>query len=169
MIGHFKHHVGKVNSLYLSDDNSVIVSGSRDKTFSVIDVRTQKRMYLQQLSSGANAVLMTHNLRRVITCVQDRKVQIWDMKNVSPEATIVMNACEPTAFALNGNGNILAVCGSDACVYLYDVGTLKCMGKFIAHSDVINSASFSYDDKQLITVGSDNNIMVWNVFDMTSK
>ena len=41
----------------------------------------------------------------------------------------------------------------------------KCLMDSMGHSGDVNSVKFSPDDKQLVSVGEDGNIFVWNVFE----
>ena len=36
----------------------------------------------------------------------------------------------------------------------------------VGHSDTVRSLHFSPDDRQIISVGDDGNIFVWNVFEL---
>jgi WD40 repeat protein len=44
------------------------------------------------------------------------------------------------------------------------LSTGKLLAKGEGHSKTINDLSFSPDDKQLVSVGEDATIFVWNVF-----
>ena len=54
--------------------------------------------------------------------------------------------------------------GTDQCVKLWDMRNLKCLQEGLGHSGSLRDMAFSPDDKQLLSVGDDGNIFVWNLY-----
>ena len=54
--------------------------------------------------------------------------------------------------------------GEDNVVRIWDMRNCQTVATARGHSGSITSCSFSPDDKQLVSVGQDGNVFVWNVF-----
>ena len=61
-------------------------------------------------------------------------------------------------------GQFLATSGSDQIVRLFDYATGQLLQKGVGHSGVISKVAFSPDDRQLVSVGSDGCVFVWNLY-----
>ena len=71
----------------------------------------------------------------------------------------------PAVCQINAEGTLLATGGTDQLVKLWDYARGTCLADGVGHSNTIVSLAFSPDGKQLISVGQDGNIFVWNVYD----
>lgn len=72
---------------------------------------------------------------------------------------------EGTCVAVSHNGKFLASGGTDNRVRLWEMatGALVCDG--VGHPARVNALKFAPDDKQIVSVGDDGCIFVWNVYD----
>lgn len=61
--------------------------------------------------------------------------------------------------------DIMATGGTDHVVKLWDIGTGRLIQDGIGHSGTVKALQFSPDDKQLVSVGDDGSVFVWNVFE----
>jgi len=59
--------------------------------------------------------------------------------------------------------------GSDHTLRLWEVGSGKCIAECVGHSAPVTAAEFSADDKQVVSVGLDACVLIWNVFSLQSK
>lgn len=91
----------------------------------------------------------------------------WDLRQPQPQRVTsgAHDEGEATCLAVSHNGRFLASGGTDNRVRLWDMasGALVCDG--VGHSARVNSLRFAPDDKQVISVGEDGCIFVWNVYD----
>mmetsp|Transcript_42943 Transcript_42943/g.98457 ORF Transcript_42943/g.98457 Transcript_42943/m.98457 type:complete len:83 (-) Transcript_42943:255-503(-) len=71
---------------------------------------------------------------------------------------------EQLCVAINREGSMFAAAGVDCTVRLWRLqdATLLCEGS--GHSGAVRSLLFSPDSKQLVSVGNDGGILIWNVF-----
>lgn len=83
-------------------------------------------------------------------------VQVIDPAHVEAEATCI---------AMSHSGEYFASGGTDQQVKLWKLegGTLIMEGT--GHSAPLKGLAFSPDDRQLISVGEDGNIFVWNIYE----
>jgi len=65
---------------------------------------------------------------------------------------------------VNSTGKICATGGESMIVRIWDMENLRILGEGHGHSAGINMVMFSNDDRQVISVGKDNCIMIWNIY-----
>ena len=68
--------------------------------------------------------------------------------------------------AVSHHGRIIATGGTDSMVKLWSKGTGQLLMDGVGHSGTVRSLQFSPDDRQLVSVGDDGNIFVWNVYEL---
>lgn len=107
----------------------------------------------------------------VVSVGQERSISLWDLRERFPIWSVTspvegMHDSEATCIAISHCGGFLATGGLDNKLKVWheENGTLKLIQTVPAHSGTIHDITFSQDDKQLISVGADGGIFVWNVF-----
>ena len=97
---------------------------------------------------------------------QDRRISFWDLAHVHP--VLVTNNphgdFEPTCISVSPCGRFLATGGADQRVCIWDAANSALLAEGVGHSGSITSVTFSPDSKQMVSVGADGCILVWNVF-----
>ena len=71
---------------------------------------------------------------------------------------------EATSICLNAAGQLFASGGTDQQVKLWALDGGKLLATGVGHSAQIQQVCISPDDRQLISVGDDGNIFVWNIY-----
>ena len=121
-------------------------------------------------------------LQEVYTCISQRasgeremicgsvsgKLSIWDPDLDDP----VGEAQDPSGQRINciacsPSGNYAATCGVDQQVKVWDVseeGQCKLIGEGQGHSSSVSGVAWSPDEKQIVSVGDDCCICVWNFY-----
>jgi WD40 repeat protein len=97
---------------------------------------------------------------------QDKRISFWDLAHANP--VLVTNNphgdFEPTCICVSNCGRFLATGGSDQRVCIWDATNSALLAEGVGHSGTITSVTFSPDSKQMISVGADGCILVWNIF-----
>jgi len=99
----------------------------------------------------------------VMSVGQERKLTYWDMRTTDP-LNLVPIGHEQLAIACSSNGNIVAVGGVDRVVRVFDTLEYAQVAECEGHSDHVLALAFSPDDRQLVSVGADGCVMVWNIY-----
>jgi WD40 repeat protein len=73
-------------------------------------------------------------------------------------------AAATTCVRVSPNGRFLAVGGDDAVVRVIDVKSWTVLAQCAAHTDSVTAVSWSPDSKQVVTVGADCALCVWNIY-----
>jgi len=180
LVSHLKEHTMPVTGLALFDDDAHALSCSRDRSFLCWDLRREKRISNHtQRMGGINAITLSREQTKVLTIGQEKKVTYWDLREPSPQQ--VVDYCgrdaagtpggldavhaEATCISVAHNGTVFATGGTDAKVKLWDFETGQLLVNGVGHSAEVKSLQFSPDDRQLVSVGIDGCVFVWNVYD----
>ncbi|KAL4432056.1 hypothetical protein ABPG74_017792 [Tetrahymena malaccensis] len=172
MLSHLKEHTSKVTKVKLLGENeSQVVSSSKDRALLSWDLKQQKRIsaHIQRMG-GINSFDIANDNQTVVTTGQDRKITYWNLNQANPIKIIDTNnnpkaADECMSLHLSSDGRYFVTGGSEQIVKIWDFATGKLIAQGRGHSGCINTVSFSPDNKQVISGGRDGNILVWNVYD----
>jgi WD40 repeat protein len=159
-----KEHRGRVWSIQLNRSNDLAVSASSDGSCIVWDLKSFTRLTCLFESTMFKQVLYHPDESQLITTGSDRKVTYWD--TFDGQAIRMLDGSEEgevNALAINKEGNHFASGGEDQVVKLwsYDEGVVLYEG--IGHSSTIQKIVFSPDQKNLVSVGNEGAIFIWNL------
>lgn len=162
-----KEHRGPVNSIQVVKDCSACVSASSDGSCIVWNLDTFVRTQAMFASTVFRRILYHPDESQMITCGSDRRVTYFD--SFDGEAIRVLEEAsdaELLAMDIEQSGTVFVTGGRDGLlkVWHYDNGETIGIGK--GHSEAINAVKISPDRKEVVTVGSEGAIMVWDVVDL---
>ena len=167
LITNLKEHVQCVGSVALFDDNCHIVSCSRDRRVMCWDLQGEKRLSAHKQRMGAiHEVALTVDQTTVLTVGQERTITFWDLRQTHPIKIINLES-EATSISMSHSGNLFATGSVDEKVRLWDVKSGRLLVESDAHSAPVNSVRFSADDQQVVSVGDDGAILVWNIYNLS--
>ncbi len=81
-----------------------------------------------------------------------------------PPATPPPRTLECCSAQVAHRSDIMATGGTDNTVRVWDVRMGKLLQEGVGHSAKVTALQFSPDDKQLVSVGDDGCVFVWNVY-----
>ena len=159
-----KEHRGRVWAIQLNKTNELAVSASSDGSCIVWDLKTHTRSICLFESTMFKQVLYHPDESQLITTGSDRKITYWD--TFDGQAIRMLDGSEDgevNTLAINREGNVFASGGEDQVVKLwsYDEGVV--LNEGIGHSSTILKIVFSPDQRNLISVGSEGAIFIWNL------
>lgn len=159
-----KEHRGRVWSIQLNRSNELAVSASSDGSCIVWDLKSFTRLTCLFQSTMFKQVLYHPDESQLITTGSDRKITYWD--TFDGQAIRMLDGSEDgevNTLAINKEGNHFASGGEDQIVKLwsYDEGVVLYEG--IGHSSSILRIIFSPDQKNMISVGNEGAIFIWNL------
>jgi len=189
LVSHLKEHTMPVTGLAIFDDDAHAISCSRDRSFLCWDLRAEKRIANHtQRMGGINAVTLSPDQTQVLTVGQEKKISFWDLREEQPLRQLDYSrvayggqlapapvsevglddslSAEATCIAVSHNGKLLATGGTDCSMKLWGVGSGELIMDGVGHSGTVRDLKFSPDDRQLVSVGMDGCIFVWNIYEM---
>ncbi|CAK0842330.1 unnamed protein product [Prorocentrum cordatum] len=164
MVTHLKEHVGRVNDLKLFPNDQYAISVSRDRCLLTWDLRTEKRLTAhRERHGGINCLAVASDQTTVITAGQEKTLTYWDLRTADPVRTIELDE-EVYSVSLSPDDGLLATAGTGMVVKVWDVKAGAERSRGTGHSRAVQKLSFSPDGKQLVSVGFDHSIFVWNCY-----
>jgi WD40 repeat protein len=168
LVSHLKEHTLPVRGIALYDDNFHAISCSRDRSFLCWDLRSEKKITShKQRMGGINGVALSKDQTMVLTVGQERRVTSWDLRDQNPVNVRDLSpnlGDEATTIALSNDGTLFATAGTAMLIKLWDIKTLELLAVGEGHSGFVNDLKFSPDDRQIVSVGEDGNVFVWNCY-----
>ncbi|KAL3660058.1 hypothetical protein V7S43_014980 [Phytophthora oleae] len=166
LVSHLKEHSMAVTSLALYRDDLHVISCSRDRSLLCWDLRSERRIssHIQRMG-GINTVALSSDQRLVLSAGQEKRISYWDLRIDTP-VTVIQKAHdeEATCIAVAHNLEVFATGGNDRLVKLWDFSTNQLIMDGVGHSGSVRGLAFSPDDRQLISVGEDGCVFVWNLY-----
>eukprot|EP00310_Coccolithus_braarudii_P018945 CAMPEP_0183338038 /NCGR_PEP_ID=MMETSP0164_2-20130417/5470_1 /TAXON_ID=221442 /ORGANISM="Coccolithus pelagicus ssp braarudi, Strain PLY182g" /LENGTH=636 /DNA_ID=CAMNT_0025507819 /DNA_START=39 /DNA_END=1949 /DNA_ORIENTATION=+ len=171
MIRHLKQHSMPVTSLQMTPDDSKVLSASRDRSILMWDLKAGVRLVsLQQPMGGINSIALfldeAGEATQLVSVGQDKRVSFWHTQESTPLEASSKGIGEQHAVARSSDGKFFATAGADHKVRLWKYDTTELLIEGVGHSAGVLHLAFSPDDKQLVSVGEDGNVLVWNVYKM---
>ncbi|DBA00411.1 TPA: hypothetical protein N0F65_012942 [Lagenidium giganteum] len=159
-----KEHRGPVNSIQVVKDCSACVSASSDGSCIVWNLETFVRTQAMFASTVFRRILYHPDESQMLTCGSDRRITYFD--SFDGEAIRILEEAsefELLAMDIEQTGTLFVTGGRDALlkVWHYDNGETVAMGK--GHSEAINAVKISPERKEIVTVGAEGAIMVWEM------
>ncbi|KAG6977069.1 hypothetical protein JG688_00000722 [Phytophthora aleatoria] len=166
LVSHLKEHSMTVTSLALYRDDLHVISCSRDRSLLCWDLRNERRIssHIQRMG-GINTVALSADQRLVLSAGQEKRISCWDLRIDTP-VTVIQKAHdeEATCIAVAHNLEMFATGGNDRLVKLWDFNTNQLIMDGVGHSGNVRGVAFSPDDRQLVSVGDDGCVFVWNLY-----
>ncbi|TMW64286.1 hypothetical protein Poli38472_012908 [Pythium oligandrum] len=159
-----KEHRGPVNSIQVVKDCSACVSASSDGSCIVWNLETFVRTQAMFASTVFRRILYHPDESQMLTCGSDRRITYFD--SFDGEAIRILEEAadhEMLAMDIEHSGTLFVTAGRDGVlkVWHYDNGEAIATGK--GHSEAINAVKISPDRKEVVTVGSEGAIMIWDM------
>jgi WD40 repeat protein len=169
-------HTAGVLAVCFSPDGQWLASGGDGQTIRLWQVETGECVYTLQGHTGSIRSLAFHQLTAtqllLASGAGDGTIRVW-------EASALLNPAESSAptcvrvlrgeqdlyrsVAFHPQGNVLAGCGHDAQVWLWDWKTGSCAGTLRGHTQPVAEVAFSPDGEMLVSSSEDCTINLWQV------
>jgi len=178
MMGNFDEHTKRVTSVQLDKLNQKVVhSCGEDKKLVSIDLDQSRRVKCQTVKEGAmrSMVQMDRGEYELITADTSGALKWWDSDYDQPVSMMLtwspqqdpnkdrrlthIDISPPTSCS---SSDFLLACTSSGEVQVWDLHNSALVSIGSAHSDEVTMAKWSPDGKQVVSVGKDACICVWN-------
>ncbi|EEY58167.1 uncharacterized protein PITG_00790 [Phytophthora infestans T30-4] len=165
-----KEHRGPVNAIQVTQDCTACVSASSDGSCIVWNLETFVRTQAMFASTVFRRVLYHPDESQLLTCGSDRRITYFDAYD--GEAIRFLEEAadhEMLAMDIEHSGALFATGGRDGMLRLwhYDNGETVAIGR--GHSEAINAVKISPDRKEIVTVGSEGAVMIWEMGDLLER
>lgn len=98
----------------------------------------------------------------LVTAGTDRRLCLWSL----PDANLVQTMPTETivrSLAFSPDARTFAAAGEDGGIALYEIPSLKPLGKLLGHTDWVTALAFSPDGQELAAGAYDGQVSVWHI------
>eukprot|EP00993_Chasmostoma_nieuportense_P004280 NODE_495_length_2151_cov_19.034585_g459_i0.p1 GENE.NODE_495_length_2151_cov_19.034585_g459_i0~~NODE_495_length_2151_cov_19.034585_g459_i0.p1 ORF type:complete len:685 (+),score=157.68 NODE_495_length_2151_cov_19.034585_g459_i0:66-2120(+) len=168
MVSELKEHKGHISGLRMFEDSTHLLSSSKDRSVITWDLMKERRVSSHEQRMGAiTSCDLYRNQTNFVTVGQEKRISLWDLRAPTPSATVPYSQhpdSYATAVSLSHGNRFMATGGVDQVVKLWDASSLQLIQQGVGHSGTVNDLMFSPDDKQVVSVGHDSCVFIWNVY-----
>ncbi|KAF0689113.1 Aste57867_19385 [Aphanomyces stellatus] len=139
-----------------------------DRAHFIYDLKLERRHVVHQVREGAFHAMgqRVDSENEIVTGGADGRLLFWDCDVAEP----VTSMSDPNRMAIaslhvSPSGRYLATGGEDCHVKVFDIGADALIACALGHSGSIRRVTWSPDERQLVSVGDDCCICIWNFFD----
>ncbi|CAI9095529.1 OLC1v1031510C1 [Oldenlandia corymbosa var. corymbosa] len=158
-----KVHAKDINCLAIAPDDSLVCSGSQDRTACVRTLPDlDKVVELKGHKRGVWSVEFSPVDRIVITASGDKTIKIWAISDGSCLKTFEGHTSSVIRASFVTRGAQFVSCGADGLVKLWTVNTNECIATYDSHDDKIWALAIGKKTEMLATGGSDAVINLWH-------
>ncbi|WP_372369462.1 protein kinase [Candidatus Uabimicrobium sp. HlEnr_7] len=154
-------HQNRITDIDFSQDGKLIASCSEDKTISVWNSNTYKKIqHILGHTATVNDVIFEG--KTIVSASQDRTTRFWDIKS-GKEIHIIPNSTIITDINIDQNKKILAMAGTDSAIYIADLTTKKITTKLEGHLEEVTDIHFNKSGNTIVSVSLDKTVRLWDM------
>ena len=160
----------KVNDIDISHNSRFLAYGVKDQgQITILDLKVNRKLHA--LNEGDKSELtdikFDVNDQYVVGAFKEKKIIIWDLISGQEEKVISSYKGKIDQIEISGNGNLMAVRGSLKEIYLYHFPSGELKGTLKGgHSKKMISCHFNSSGDELVSLGTDQQMIFWNCNDM---
>jgi len=167
-VGQYTEHNKPITGLLVDNIHAHLVhSCSIDRAVVTYDLKTTRRSNYKMHRDGAFTGLAQRldSEQELLTSTTDGLVLSWDCDVQLPVMALDCGRkMKFNCIAISASGQFVAVGCEDLCVRIWDILAMEIVAVCRGHSGTITQLAWSPDEKQLVSVGDDAAICVWNFY-----
>ncbi len=164
LLGHQGLFAG-VSTVAIAPDQTMLASGSQDKTIRLWDLETAKECFRLQGHSHFVQAIAFHPQQQTLLASgsRDRTVQLWDLQQRQAIRTLIGHGAAVNAVAFSPpDGQMLVSASADKTVKLWNPDTEELITTLVGHRLAVNAIAFSPVAPLLVSASADSTIRVWD-------
>jgi len=169
LVTQYQAHQGAVGEVLadISQPHLVHSFGLSDRAISTYNAKKDQKIIAHMIQNGGFCS-MTQRIdseEELVTGLSHGYILFWDCDEKNPVGKVLDSGRSAiTALALSPDGKYLALSGADYRLRVYEVKTMKLVARCGGHGGRVNRLSFSPDQRQIVSVGADAAVCVWNFY-----
>ncbi|KAI9209182.1 WD40-repeat-containing domain protein [Polychytrium aggregatum] len=153
-----KGHQEAVYCLQFDDDK--IVSGSRDDTIKIWDMKTGALRHTL-IGHGASVLCLQYDAHYIVSGSSDATIIVWNLASATPLKTLVGHT--EHILGLRFDSQYIVSCSKDKTARIWDFETGNLLKSLRGHRAAVNAIQFK--NSMVVTGSGDRTIKVWSVRD----
>lgn len=152
--------------LAYSPDGHYVAVGSVDGSLSIFSAGEDgKRLHkIEAHSKTVRSVTFSHDSTMLVSCSDDGRVNMWDVKHASLVHTFSGHRKGVCAVSYSYAGLYFASSSHDGTVKIWDVSARQCCYSFNEHKGAVFGLSFNEKGNTLVSVGDDKSVIRYQVY-----
>jgi len=156
--------LSNVNSIAISPDGNILVSGNDDKSIIFWDLKTFEAIAkMKGHSQAVKSVAFSPDGKLLATASDDKTIKIWDVNTCQEILTLVGHSRAVKSVAFSHDGKLLASGSWDKTVKIWDVYSGKEICTLTGHKLQVSAVAFSPQEKLLASASFDRTINLWKL------
>jgi WD40 repeat protein/tetratricopeptide (TPR) repeat protein len=169
-----KGHTDKVNSVSLTLDGKIAVSGSADKTLRVWDLATGR--CLRALEGHTDRVLsvdLTPDGSTAVSGGSDGTLRVWDVgtgkclllikEPREPVDAIFNPIANAVSVSITPDGKVAVSANQDHALRIWELASGECLHTLIGHVSWVNSVRIASAANIVVSASEDRTLRVWDL------
>ena len=159
---------GQVAALEFSQDGRFLAVGLGRGGIHLWDIEAGREVHILKEHRGSvNCLVFDSRGQRLYSGGRDGKIMCWDLFSGNAELTLKDFRSYIQCVALSPDDRLIAAVGKKRDVFLWEIPAGKLKGKLSSgHRKDVIAAAFNASGDQLLTVGLDRQMIVWNPLSM---
>ncbi|MBP0008282.1 MULTISPECIES: NB-ARC domain-containing protein [unclassified Roseofilum] len=157
-------HQSWVNTVAVTRDGQLAVSGSSDKTLKVWDLETKEEtLTLTGHRSLIQAVAVTRDGQRAVSGSSDKTLKVWDLETGEALLTLMGHDSMVKAVAVTPDGQRAVSGSSDNTLKVWDLKTGNKLLTLTGHSGSVQAVAVTPDGQRAVSGSMDKMLKVWDL------
>jgi WD40 repeat protein/tRNA A-37 threonylcarbamoyl transferase component Bud32 len=156
-------HRGAVTSVACSPDGECLLSGSRDRTVKLWDIRRPEDDLTLKASAGYTSIAFSPAGPYLASALRNKAVLIWDMTTGKLAARWRSLPSSVNGLAFSADGLQLAAAGSDGVVRIRQMPSGQETLDLRGHNGPVHAVAFSCVGERLASAGEDGTVRLWDI------
>jgi WD40 repeat protein len=154
----------KVCCIQISSDGRFLAYGDKSGRVYVWDIGAKRLLHeLKQHRGQVEALVFDTQQRSLISGGTDRKIVVWDLYSGEAQQMIKDFGSPVRWLAMSPDDRLLAASGNKKEINLWEFPLCTLKGKLKGHKKNVVAVAFNVNGDQLLSVGEDRQMIVWNV------
>ncbi|MCT7961418.1 serine/threonine protein kinase [Laspinema sp. D1] len=154
-------HSWWVRSVAISSDGETLVSGSRDKTIKIWNLKTEKLLNtLTGHDLWVRSVAISLDGQTLVSGSYDNTIKIWNLKSGKLLNSLTGHRDAIWSIAISPDGQTLVSGSQDDTIKVWNLKTGELLNSLLANSNGVAAIGISPDGNTLVSGGLDNSIKI---------
>jgi len=156
-------HTDTVYAVAITADEKKVVSGSRDSTVRIWDVKTGECLAVfEGHSQFVETVCIAPDGKRIVSGSGDHTLRIWDIENHRCISILKEHTSSVRSVSISSDGKKFVSGSWDRTIRIWDAVTGKCLGTIEGHTAGIESVVITANGIHIVSSSNDKTIRIWD-------
>lgn len=160
-------HTGKIQSIDISNDSSMLISGGRDSSIVIWDFINKSKLKTLSYQQSIITVLKISPCGKFLITGGESSIYIYDMEQNKLINKVLTHKGIVTDIAFTKDGKAFASSSAENSINIYDLKTGNLLAVLNGHKSWVRSIVIS-DDGKLYSCGDDSRVIIWDISDFNN-